>query len=485
MSSDETTQLTLREPTAQAPMAVMRFPVRLVVVRGAQVGRRFVIDSNSAIGRSSRCDVVISDAAVSRMQATIAHAFDGVCLRDASGRGTLRVNGAPRSEHMLAFGDKIEMGTTTLLVTPSDETEAERLEQQRIQSLGYLSSGIAHDFNNMLGVILSTLGYIRELGPRSTADPEVLECLDDLRTAGERSAELVKRILRFAKREREHHDLLDFGKVCADVVHLTTRAFPGTIRVNTEIERRLWVRGARAQLAQMIMNLLINARDAMPNGGTLSIRAQRGDRGVLFDVQDSGSGMDATTREHLFDRFFTTKDDAGTGLGLATVAEVVRWHGASIEVNSEVGMGTLFQVRFPSAEPSSGASKRTVAVQRPTDRKVIMVVDDDHVVRRAISRILKSIHQVVEISDPRLVNDAFVRTRPDLVLLDLDMAPISGREVWQRLEEIAPNAPVAFVSGHGGDLETSLRREGALGFLQKPFGSESLRAFVSELLDDE
>lgn len=479
MSLDEPTLLTARDIGA-AP--VLAFPLRLIVVRGAQVGRRFVVDTNGAIGRSSRCDVVIHDATVSRMQAMIAQTPKGVCLRDASGRNTLRINGIPQREHMLAFGDKIEMGATMLLVAPSDASEEERLEQQRIQSLGYLSSGIAHDFNNMLGVILSTLGYIRELGPRTLNDPDVLECLDDLQTAGERSAELVKRILAFAKREQERHALIDFGKVCADVVHLTTRAFPGTIRVETAIERRLWVRGARAQLAQMIMNLLINARDAMPEGGTLTIRAELQDKRVVFDVRDTGTGMDATTRARLFERFFTTKQAKGTGLGLATVAEVVRWHGASIDVTSEIDQGTVFQVRFPPAEPTSVTAKRTIAIQRPTSRRVIMVVDDDHVVRRAITRILRSAHDVVEVADPRKVTEEYERVQPDLVLLDLDMAPISGREVWQRLEAEHVGAPVAFVSGHGGDSEAKLTREGALGFLQKPFGSDSLRAFVAGLL---
>ena len=482
MSVDETTQLTPLIDASATP--VTGFPIRLVVVRGKQVGRRFVVDANAAIGRSSRCDVVISDATVSRMQATIAVSAEGVLLRDASGRNTLRVNGVPRVTHLLSFGDKIEMGATILLVTPSDASEAERLEQQRIQSLGYLSSGIAHDFNNMLGVILSTLGYIRELGAKPLDDPEVLECLEDLQTAGERSAELVKRILHFAKREREQHVLLDFGEVCAEVVHLTTRAFPGTIRVETSIERRLWVRGARAQLAQMIMNLLINARDAMAQGGTLTVRARRGSEGVRFDVEDSGTGMDATTREHLFERFFTTKDDRGTGLGLATVAEVVRWHGASIDVASEVGRGTRFRIVFPSAEPASDAAKHTIAVQRQTARKVIMVVDDDHVVRRAITRILRSVHEVIEVDDPLAVAERYEETRPDLVLLDLDMAPISGREVWRRLRERHPDAPVAFVSGHGGE-ETSLRAEGTIGFLQKPFGTTSLRAFVAQMMSDD
>ena len=193
--------------------------------------------------------------------------------------------------------------------------------------------------------------------------------------------------------------------------------------------------------------------------------------------------MDATTREHLFERFFTTKETRGTGLGLATVAEVVRWHGASIDVSSEVGKGTVFEVRFPPAEPTSVTAKRTVAVQRPTTRKVIMVVDDDHVVRRAITRILRSGHTVVEVADPRTVTEEYERVKPDLVLLDLDMAPISGREVWRQLEEKHSGAPVAFVSGH--DSESKLVAEGALGFLQKPFGSDSLRAFVASLIADE
>ena len=464
--------------------------LRLVVVSGPEVGRRYLVEGTATLGRSTRSTIVIPDPYVSRQQACIERSPDGTAfLVDVSARGTTLLNGTKHTRGALWFGDKVQIGNTTILVTPHDATEGLKLEQDRIQALGYLSAGIAHDFNNMLGVIQSTLAYLRELDSETPlGDEEVVECLSDVAAAAQRSGQLVERILSFARKEKESHELIDFGEVVSDVLHLAARGFSKTIRLEHDIGRELWVRGARAQLAQLMMNLCINARDAMPAGGVLRVQARAEEGDVRLVVEDTGVGMDEDTRERIFERFFTTKDEAGSGLGLATVVEVARWHGGAVSVVSQPGKGTIFDVRLPYVNPARAKREvRTIATPSRLDPRRpgrILIVDDDPMVRRSMGRLLRQWgHEAIEVGDPRRAAKTYAAKRPDLVLLDLDMPGMDGRETWQELRATDPDVAVAFVSGHSSsDWETRLMSEGALGFLQKPFEAKDLRDFVQTVL---
>lgn len=439
------------------------------------------------MGRSSRLAIVLTDPYVSRRQAQIVrHPDDTAFLVDLSKRATTTVNGEAHERGALWFGDKIQMGNTTLLVTPQDATEGLKLEQDRIQALGYLTSGIAHDFNNMLGVILSTLSYLRALPEDTTlGSDDVLECLDDVFRAGERSAQLVQRILLFARREKESHEELDLGELCREVLALAGRGFPKNIVIESTIGEGLWVRGARAQLAQLVMNLCINARDAMPLGGVLRVDADAQDSDVRLLVSDSGVGMSEETRSRIFERFFTTKDRDGTGLGLATVVEVARWHGGVVNVMSELGEGTSFEVRLPLRDPKrTRANSPTKMIDRRTSTGRILIIDDDPMVRRSLVRLLQQWgHETIDVGDPREAVAIYQEKMPDLVLLDLDMPGMDGHETWYDLRAADPDVAVAFVSGHSAaDWERRLLAEGALGFLQKPFEVSELKDFVRTAL---
>lgn len=464
-------------------------PLRLVVVSGPEVGRRYLVEGVATLGRSSRCTIVIADPYVSREQARIERDPDGTAfLLDVSRRETTRVNGDRHPRGPLWFGDKIELGNTTLLVTPPDATEEILLEQDRIQALGYLSAGVAHDFNNMLGVIQSTLAYLDELDPSTPlGEPTVAECLDDVATAVRRSTQLVGRILSFARKENESHELLDLGEVVSDVLKLTSRGLPKHIEVRREVGRELWVRGARAQLSQLMMNLLINARDAMPSGGVLKVSARVIGGDVCLVVEDTGVGMDEATRARIFERYFTTKEQSGSGLGLTTVVEVARWHGGTVSVESAPGEGARFEVRLPYANPRPAREVRTIATPVPRPRSArgrILVADGDAMVRRSMARLLRQWgYEVVEVGDPERVVATYADAKPDLVLLELDLPAADGREVWAALQRADGAARVAFVSGRSaGDWEDRLVRRGALGMLQKPFDAPALRAFVEMAL---
>ena len=479
---DETTGLFRTKPADRAAKRAS-FPLRLVVVKGNDLGRRYIVEGPASIGRSTSNDVVVEDSFVSRSQAAIFASAEGAHIRHLSQRSQTTVNGAPIDEYQLAWGDKLEMGATVLMVTPHDAGDAEKIERQRAESLGHLASGIAHDFNNMLGVMVATLGYLREVGSRPLDEQDVRECLDDLDAAVDRSSELVARILGFIRREQEKHVAFDFGALVSEVVTLSTRAFPRSIRVHTDIGERLRVRGARAQLAQVLMNMLINARDAMPNGGTVTVVAAHDKASVTLRVADTGTGMDAETKQRIFDPLFSTKGDAGTGLGLAMVADVVRWHGGSIDVESELGRGTELTLRLPRSDASTSSRERrpTAKLRLPTMRRLIMIVDDDVVVRRSLARVLKRDHDVIEVDQAILAAPMFERKRPDLVLLDLDMTGLSGRDVWFQLQQLEHVAPIAFVTGDAHGVASLARAE--IPVLEKPFTVAKLRSFVDEVLN--
>ena len=251
------------------------------------------------------------------------------------------------------------------------------------------------------------------------------------------------------------------------------------------------------------MNLCLNARDAMPRGGVLRVSASAITPGseplpeplnaevthLVLCVEDTGVGMDEATRARIFEAFFTTKrEGAGFGLGLATVKEVVAFHGGQIRIESEEGKGTRFLVYLPLHEAGHEPRKVTGAheTQLPSSRGLILLVDDEEVVRRSFARLLRQAgHNVVEAADGvkavELYRQAF--PRPNLVILDLDMPVLSGEETQDRLLRLDPNVRILFVSGHDEPTrESAVHARGALGFLRKPCKVQVLLGAVSEAL---
>ncbi len=475
-------------------LGACRGSIRLIVVSGESLGQRFLVGEGASLGRSSSCTVLIRDPRVSRLQAKLETDEDGrLVLVDSSGKGTTRINGDVVERHRLRFGDRIQVGHTMLVVAPQTEDEREELEQDRLQAIGYLSSGIAHDFNNMLGVVIASLSFL-ESSDASTAigDTMIQQCMEDIREAAERSSDLVKRMLVFARQQDDVSEMCNMALICQDVLRLAQRGFPSRIRIESAIEPGLWVFGSRSQLVQMVLNLCINARDAMPEGGVLRISAER-DRqfpSIRLTIEDTGIGMDDETKDRIFDRFFTTKEQKGTGLGLTLVSEVVRWHGGRIAVESDKGRGTRFTVHLPYRSPDLAESKGLTTMATPTPAGTsfgkILIVDDDPMVLRATSRLLQQAgHTTLLASDGLEAVHVYTQStpRPDLVLLDLDMRGLDGEETWLQLRRADPAVRVIFVSGYTRKAAADrLVREGALAFVHKPFDAARLRVLLRDVL---
>ncbi|MFN9812682.1 MAG: ATP-binding protein [Deltaproteobacteria bacterium] len=472
---------------------------RLVLLRGAQPGRRYPLDDHSSIGRGSSCTVQIEDAMASRRHALIQR-LDATSweLIDLGSRNGTLLNGKPAGRDPVRFGDHIQIGETVFLFSHTDPLEERILHRQKLEAIGRLGAGIAHDINNVLGGILMNVDYVLGLGDRSVSDPEVHECLADLRAASLLGAELTRRILAVARRGAAEHVQIDLSTLVNDTLEIARRTFDRSVKVQRSIAPQVHVRGDRAHLQQMLMNLLLNARDAMPQGGTLTVTlgyarpsevesemvAVAGHHARLV-VADTGIGMDASTRARIFEPFFTTKSaDKGSGLGLATVMDVVTGHGGTIECHSQPSLGTSFRVVLPALMAAARTESRTPAgilrapnLPRPTAK--ILVVDDEPLSRRSICRLLsRDGHLTLSAGDGREALEVFGREGQsiELVLMDLDMPELDGYGAMLEMRRRRPEVRVVFLTGFVTDVrKRELYEAGASVVLNKPCDAVTLR----------
>lgn len=482
-------------------------PARLIAIAGAQAGRKFKIGDYAMIGRSGDASVSLEDPEVSRNHARISKSDLGAyLLEDLGSKNGTQVNGVPVTRHLLSFGDKIQVGPHVMLqFAPFDPIEDQLLQRQRLEALGRVGAGVAHDLNNMLGAIGASIDYLSKLpGERALSSEEVRECFEDIRMAASQASELTRGILKFARGRAQAHAPVDLSSLCSDVMRLIRHTFDRAIQIESRIYPGLSVRGDQAELHQVLMNLCLNARDAMPQGGVLRVSANAIPPGtqplpeqlepehthLVLCVEDTGVGMDEATRARMFEAFFTTKrEGAGFGLGLATVKEVVAFHGGQIRIESEEGKGTRFLLYLPMHEVGDEPRKVTGAhepLQPTISRGSILLVDDEEVVRRSFARLLRQGgHSVIEASDGVKAVETYRKAhpRPNLVILDLDMPILSGEETQLRLLEVDPHVRILFVSGHDEpNRESAVHARGALGFLRKPCKVQVLLGAVSDAL---
>jgi PAS domain S-box-containing protein len=387
-----------------------------------------------------------------------------------------------------------------------DATERRRLEEQllhaqKLEAVGRLAGGIAHDFNNLLSVIAGygelVLADLQEPGP---ARSRVLEIL----RATERATGLTRQLLAFGRKQVIEPKVLDLNATAQDAERMLRRLIGEDIDIALKLAPDLGrIRADSGQIEQVIINLAVNARDAMPRGGKLTIEttnvtldedAVRGyvdvkpGHYVRLCVSDTGVGMDRETREHLFEPFFTTKEAGrGTGLGLATVYGIVKQSGGHVWVYSEPGWGTTFKVYFPLygdvTEPGRPALEAGPA---PGGTETILVVEDDEMIRSLIRDILESTgYRVLVADDPesgmKLIGE---QEEIHLLLTDLILPGMSGRELVDKVMELKPEIRVLFMSGYSDE---AVARHGilepGLAFLQKPFSRDALVRKVREVLD--
>ncbi len=472
--------------------------VRLVALAGEPIGRTYSLQGDDVLGRGESATLRLTHEGVSRSHARIFQSDEGYILEDVGSRNGTLLNGQVVKRSVLNLGDQIQLGAkVVLLFTSHDPAERVLQQQQRSETMSTMSAGIAHDFNNLLGVVVACLDGMRELQPNAP-DP-VQECVEDANRAAQQAAALARRLLTLARPggSSARDELIDLAHLTRESLVLARRALPPTIELDVELEPRLFLQGDPTELQQVLMNLVVNARDAMPQGGPLKIRAVRSHRQIepspvnqwiRLDVSDGGIGMPASVRERIFEPFFTTKRRAGgNGLGLATVQSVVHGLGGHISVKSKVGEGTTFRIYLPAEDrdsqpPSEQSYVRpklpTPSFRPPGERPRVLLVDDEPLLTRSLARLLQREAEVAVVHRGQdALQHLAQHKNVDLVLLDLRLPDMSGTEVLQTIRRTAPNLPVVICSGRVTDAESKrLKSLGAVDFLHKPVGAATLRA---------
>jgi two-component system cell cycle sensor histidine kinase/response regulator CckA len=369
----------------------------------------------------------------------------------------------------------------------------ERLRQaQRLEAVGQLAGGIAHDFNNLLAVMFSYTGFLKTAGEGQPWLEDVLE----VDKAARRAAELTQQLLMFSRRDLTRSGVVDIRALLADRHRLLQRTLSDDIDVSLDVpDHQLTVRADSVELDQVIMNLAVNARDAMHDGGTLTLAldevpCEDGAPGVRLRVTDTGTGMDPEVQEHAFEPFFTTKEiGRGTGLGLATVYGIVTRWGGSVALSCTSGVGTTVTVLLPRCDDRNPTEPVLVPEQAgPPNAGTILLVEDEDSLRKASGRILRDAgFNVIEAANGPDALELFAQGRVDVLVSDVVMAGgLSGADLAERLRLLRPDLPVVFASGYGRD---HLTRRGPLPdgtqLLRKPYPAVTLVDAVRRSLDPQ
>jgi len=387
-------------------------------------------------------------------------------------------------------------------VTEKRQLEAQLRQAQKMEAIGQLAAGVAHDFNNLLTVIN---GYsellLDDVGDRA----DLREPLEEIWKAGERAASLTRQLLAFSRQQVLAPKILDVNEVIYDTEKMLRRLIGEDVELTTVLQHPLGsIKADRGQLEQVLLNLAVNARDAMPHGGQLTIETRdlvltddfaasrpgmAPRRHLALAVTDSGVGMSEEVKRHLFEPFFTTKDPGkGTGLGLAVVHGFVKQSGGCVEVRSEPGAGTGFTIYLPlvDARGGSGASVAEASLGHTRGTETILLVEDDDAVRALTKRVLQRCgYTVLEASrgtdGVRLA--AAQRTPIHLLITDVVMPGIPGPMVAEQIRNLHPETKVLYVSGHTNDhvVRTGVLHD-AVHFVQKPFAPEAIAHKVREIL---
>ncbi len=387
-------------------------------------------------------------------------------------------------------------------ITEHLELSKQLQQAQKMEAIGTLAGGIAHDFNNLLQV---TLGYSELLlSEKSNKDPDYAD-LQKIHQAARSGAELVTNLLTFSRKNEPQPIAMDLNKKIRHVEKLLRRTIPKMIDIRTDLADDLVrINADPAQIEQVLMNLVVNAKDAMGEQGSLTMRTETvtldeeycgfhveatpGDY-VLLSVSDTGQGMDTETLRHIFEPFYTTKDlGRGTGLGLAMVYGIVKQHGGLIDCFSEVGEGTTFKIYFPALPSEEEPAVDKTGIMPAFGTETVMLVDDEEFVRELGARILtKQGYTVLQAANGKEAVDLFKReqSRISLVILDLIMPEMGGKDCLKSILGLDPHVKALIASGYSADTSTKeCIGLGAKGFIAKPFRFKELLQQVRNALDE-
>jgi PAS domain S-box-containing protein len=414
----------------------------------------------------------------------------------------LRSDGTPIPVEMIAT--MIDLGGQPAVlgiardVSERKRAEAERAaledqlrQVQKMEGIGQLAGGIAHDFNNLLTAIRGSASLALAALPPGEGPREDMEQIEQ---AANRAAGLTRQLLAFARRTVLQPEVVDLSDIVTRLEPMLRRIIGEDIALITVVPGSFcYVLADPGQLEQVIVNLAVNARDAMPDGGKMTIEiadpepAEGTGATTTLSVTDTGTGMAPEILDHIFEPFFTTKGPGkGTGLGLSTVYGIVRQSGGTVSARSEQGRGSTFTVSLPhvDASPTDGATQPQKDASVPKKTGTILVVEDDSGVRRFASRVLEAAgYRVLTAADGSTAMEASAHGTIGLLLTDVVMPVMSGREVASRLAATQPGIRVLFMSGH---TDKGIVRDGVLepgiDFLAKPFTAESLLAAVDKAM---
>ncbi len=396
-----------------------------------------------------------------------------------------------------------------LVIVNRDITERRQLEQQlvlshKLEAIGRLSGGVAHDFNNLLGVII---GYAEALQENPSGDESYREAIEEILKAGHRAATLTQQLLAFSRKQVLEPKILDLNAVVADIEKMLRRLIGEDIELKITSCRDLGkVKADRGQIDQVIMNLAVNARDAMPRGGLLKIETanfelREEDRRnrqyvvpghyVMLSVTDAGTGMDSEVQSHIFEPFFTTKEmGKGTGLGLATVYGVIKQSGGYIWVESEPGRGAAFKIYLPRVEGSALERPESLAPRRKAHGpRTILIAEDEEALRKLTSSTLKQLgHTVLEAWDgaEAIKIAGQFDSKIDLLLTDVVMPGMTGSELALRLASTRPDTKVLYMTGYtdGAIAERGVLEAGR-SILRKPFTHAQLIRSLDGIFEEQ
>lgn len=385
-------------------------------------------------------------------------------------------------------------------VTEQRALEAQLLHAQKMDAVGQLAGGIAHDFNNLIQAILGNLHFALRADP----DAAMRGYLADIEAASLRAAALTKQLLAFSRRSPLAVASVDLNGVVRELMQLLRRVIPGNIKIDFTAGSQLAaVEADQGQLEQVLMNLCLNARDAMPSGGQINIttetllvdeshaeaRGWRPGRWAVVTVHDTGMGMTPEVRERIFEPFFTTKAvGEGSGLGLAVAYGIVQQHGGMLEVSSEPGRGTTFYLYLPATlRLATIANGEVEPIPSRGKLETILIAEDEQLVRevlvrafeRAGYRVMAAANGADAIKLCREHADAI-----DLAFLDIVMPDFSGPEVYEHLQQLRPEIPTLFASGYSDTSRLAYRVPAAAPVFAKPFKLDELLAKVREILDN-